>query len=81
MHNRDHSRPTTKQGLFRKYEVKRIDGRSDGAEPVYLVLKLRGLTADNPDAAALKAYIEAVRASHPILAQDLERWLPPGQST
>lgn len=57
------------RGLYNKYIVARADGRrlEEGAE--YFVLRLDTRT---PAAlAAIRAYADAIRATHPQLAQDL----------
>jgi hypothetical protein len=69
---RDTTKPAEQQGLFRKFDVRRTDGsdapggKHHGCE--YFVLDVR----HDPHAkAALAAYAEAVRATHPLLADDM----------
>jgi len=71
---RDTSRPAEEQGLFRKFDVRRVDGSSapggkhHGCE--YFVLD----TDHDPHApAALMSYAKACAESHPQLSADLTR--------
>lgn len=72
--DRDESRPTEQQGMFRKFEVRRVDGsdqpggKHHGCR--YFVLDLNH---DQHAPAALRAYAAACRATHPQLANDIER--------
>ena len=69
---RDTTKPATEQGLFRKYEVRRTDGRDSpggdrfGAE--YFVLDVMN---DKHAGRALRAYAESVEETHPALAADM----------
>lgn len=69
---RDTTRPAERQGLFRKFDVRRTDGsdtpggKHDGCE--YFVLDV---THDAHAKAALAAYASAVEATHPALASDM----------
>ena len=74
MQDRD-NRPTSEQGLFRKYDVQRVDGKSDGNDPAYLVLRINDLTDEKPESVALRAYIDAARERYPKLASDLSYYL------
>ncbi len=76
---RDTSRPAEAQGLFRKFHVLRVDGsdapggKHHGCE--YFVLDM---DHDVHAPAALVAYANACRASHPQLSADLlARFAPP----
>lgn len=76
MKERDYSKPTEQQGLFRKFEVRRVDrsdepgGKHHGCE--YFVLDMNH---DPCARAALLAYADAVEPTHPLLAADLrQRW-------
>lgn len=69
---RDPSKPAEAQGLFNKFDVRRVDGsdqpggKHDGCE--YFVLDL---THDAHAPAAMRAYAEACASTHPQLANDL----------
>lgn len=69
---RDTDRPAEQQGLFRKFEVRRVDasdmpgGKHHGCE--YFVLDM---DHDKAAPAALVAYADAVAETHPQLAADL----------
>ncbi len=69
---RDPSKPAEQQGLFHKFNVRRTDGSSEpggkhyGCE--YFVLDV---DHDPAARAALKAYADAVEATHPELAADM----------
>jgi hypothetical protein len=69
---RDTSKPAEAQGLFRKFDVRRTDGsdkpggKHAGCE--YFVLDV---DHDPHARAALTAYAEAVKATHPMLAADM----------
>jgi hypothetical protein len=69
---RDASKPAEAQGLFRKFDVRRTDGsdapggKHDGCS--YFVLDVDHDPHAKP---ALTAYAEAVRATHPLLADDM----------
>ncbi len=76
MIDRDPSKPKEEQGFFRKYDVTRVDGHRDGDTAEYLVLRLDNLREDQPEHAALVAYIRAAEARYPQLAADLTQFLP-----
>lgn len=66
-------RPATAQGLFRKYIVRRADGQDNDVLQKhfncdYFVLDLTHDPAAKP---AIKAYADAIEATHPYLARDL----------
>ncbi len=66
-------RPANKQGLFRKFNVTRVDGQDETVldkhyNCAYFVLDL---THDPAALPALAAYADAVDATHPYLARDL----------
>lgn len=63
---RDPSRPAERQGLFRKFEVERVDGRHPNC--TYFVLDL---DCDPHAAAAIEAYVASCGTTHPKLANDL----------
>ena len=71
---RDPNRPAEEQGLFRKFVVSRVDGsdqpggKHDGCQ--YFVLDM---THDEHAPAALRAYAESCKASHPELSAELVR--------
>jgi hypothetical protein len=68
----DRTKPSTEQGLFRKFEVRRTDGsdapggKHCGCE--YFVLDV---THDQHATAALMAYATAAQATHPLLVADM----------
>lgn len=70
----DTSKPSTEQGLFRKFDVRRTDGsdapggKHDGCE--YFVLDV---THDPHAKAVLAAYAAGVEATHPQLAADMRQ--------
>lgn len=69
---RDTGKPAEQQGVFRKFEVRRVDGsdkpgdKHHGCE--YFVLDVNH---DPCAGAALAAYATAVEATHPVLAADM----------
>lgn len=69
---RDPTKPAEQQGVFRKFDVRRVDGsdrpggKHEGCE--YFVLDTNH---DKHAAAALAAYADAVEATHPQLAADM----------
>ena len=69
---RDTTRPAERQGLFRKFDVRRTDGsdkpggKHEGCE--YFVLDV---DHDRHAEAALAAYADSVEATHPDLARDM----------
>lgn len=70
---RDVSKPAEQQGMFRKFDVYRYDGehREGGKHHGcrYFVLDL---THDQHAPAAMRAYASDCRATHPLLADDIE---------
>lgn len=56
-------------GLIRKYNVERVDGKTDPEGTEYFVLKLN--SGDIPTNDALRAYARAVENDYPKLANDL----------
>jgi len=72
LRERDTSTPSTEQGLFRKYDVRRTDGsdapggKHHGCD--YFVLDV---SHDPAAPAALAAYAGAIKATHPQLAADM----------
>lgn len=73
---RDESKPAEEQGLFRKFEVRRVDG-SDAPGGKHFGCRYFVLDVDHdPHArAALTAYADACEPTHPNLARDLrEKW-------
>lgn len=75
MQQRDSTKSDHEQGLYERYRVERIDGRTDEGGG-YFVLRTHNLTNDKPETAALRAYAAAVRPTHPALAADIEAQLP-----
>lgn len=69
---RDFTRPAEQQGLFRKFNVSRVDG-SDGAGGKHHCCQYFVLDLDHDPhaAAALRAYADACAETHPQLAADL----------
>ncbi len=60
------------EGLYRKYEVRRVDGQSvDGQE--FFVLRVDPASEDSHAIAALEAYARSCWRDKPDLAQDLGR--------
>jgi len=79
--DRDASKPAEQQGLFRKFDVRRVDGsdqpggKHHGCE--YFVIDV---DHDAHAGAALMAYAAACEATHPDLARDLRaKWCAPLQ--
>lgn len=71
---RDTSKPAEQQGLFRKFNVSRVDG-SDvfGGKHYGCSYYVLDLDHDEFAPAAMQAYAAACRATHPMLADDIER--------
>lgn len=69
---RDNSKPAEQQGLFRKFQVYRADGSSQPGgkhyDCRYFVLDV---DHDPHAPAALRAYAESCKETHPALAADL----------
>lgn len=73
---RDTTKTAEQQGLFRKFDVRRVDG-SDQLGGKHHGCRYYVLDVDHDPyaAAALGAYADACKASHPELARDLrEKW-------
>jgi hypothetical protein len=72
--SRDPSKPAEEQGLFDKFTVKRNDG-SDAPGRKHFGCRYFVLDLDHDPhaAAAMKAYAESCRATHPKLAEDIEK--------
>ena len=73
---RDEMSKSNDAGLYRKYQVERLDGSSEPggkhAQCEYFVLDLE----HDPHArAALDAYADSCARTHPRLADDLREWL------
>lgn len=67
--NENNGKPDPEQGLYRKYEVNRIDDKAEKhADCQYFVLDL---DHDPHSVAALEAYAESCKAQYPTLAFDL----------
>lgn len=67
--NENNGKPDPEQGLYRKYEVNRIDDKAEKhADCQYFVLDL---DHDEHSVAALEAYAESCKAQYPTLAFDL----------
>ncbi|KVN27347.1 hypothetical protein WJ63_14365 [Burkholderia pyrrocinia] len=70
--DRDPSKTNTKQGLFRKFDVRRVDGSDQPGgkhhDCEYFVLDMMH---DQHARAALRAYADACAATHPDLSADL----------
>jgi hypothetical protein len=74
---RDPSRPAEQQGMFRKFEVRRVDGSDlPGGKHYGCNNYVLDLTHDPAALPAMRAYIAAVRATHPQLAAELEAQTP-----
>jgi hypothetical protein len=65
--SRDTTKPAAEQGLFKKYEVRRIDRKQDAEDSEYFVLHI----SDPLSMAALAAYANATEAKYPVLADDM----------
>lgn len=61
-----------KRGLYRKYEVRKGDGRPVDPEAVYFTLRL---DTDRHARVAARAYAASCREEAPELAEDLEELL------
>ena len=73
---RDTTKTAEQQGLFRKFDVRRVDG-SDQLGGKHHGCRYYVLDVDHDPyaAAALGAYADACKESHPELARDLrEKW-------
>ena len=73
---RDTTKTAEQQGLFRKFDVRRVDGRDQlGGKHHGCRYYVLDVDHDPYAAAALGAYADACRESHPELARDLrEKW-------
>ena len=70
---RDPNKPAEQQGLFRKFDVRRVDhsdapGRKHHGCRYYVL----DLDHDPHAPAAMRGYAAACRATHPMLAGDIE---------
>ncbi len=79
---RDWSRPTDKQGLFHKFDIRRVDGSDEPGRKHhgcrYFVLDV---DHDMHASVALAAYAEACEVTHPQLAKDLRNeWQVPAST-
>lgn len=73
---RDEQKPAWQQGLFRKFDVRRVDGSDQpGGRHHGCSYFLLDLSHDQHAPAAMRAYAAACRATHPQLADDIERML------
>lgn len=70
---RNKAKPAQEQGMFRKFEVRRVDGSDlPGGKHHGCRYYVLDLTHDQYAAAAMRAYAAACRATHPDLAADIE---------
>lgn len=70
---RDPSKPAEQQGLFRKFDVRRVDGSDQpGGKHHGCHYYVLDLNHDQHAPAAMRAYAAACRATHPHLADDIE---------
>ena len=67
------NRPTTQQGLFRKWIVRRADGQDEDVLHKHYNCEIFVLDVTHDPAAkpALEAYAFAIEATHPYLARDI----------
>jgi len=74
------------EGLSNRYEVKRIDGKSDGnftgigssrkeTDSQYFVLRMGPKPPNKHTVKALEAYAESIGEDEPALARDLFKYL------
>lgn len=71
--DRDQNKPAEQQGLFRKFNVSRVDGSDvHGGKHYGCRYYVLDLTHDQHAPAAMRAYAAACRATHPKLAADIE---------
>ena len=74
LRERDLSKPAEQQGLFRKFEVNRVDGSDQpGGKHFGCRYYVLDLTHDQHAPAAMRAYAAECRSTHPHLADDIER--------
>lgn len=70
---RDQSKPAEQQGMFRKFDVRRTDGSSEpGGKHYGCRYWVLDLNHDQHAPAAMQAYAADCRATHPVLADDIE---------
>jgi hypothetical protein len=70
---RDLSKPAEQQGLFRKFDVRRVDGSDQpGGKHHGCRYYVLDLNHDQHAPAAMRAYAAVCRATHPHLAADIE---------
>jgi hypothetical protein len=71
---RDLSKPAEQQGMFRKFDVRRVDGSSQpGGKHFGCRYFVLDLNHDQHAPAAMRAYAAHCRATHPQLAAEIER--------
>jgi hypothetical protein len=69
---RDPSKPADQQGLFRKFDVRRVDGSDHpGCKHYGCCYYVLDLTHDQHAPAAMRAYAAACQSTHPQLAADI----------
>ena len=69
---RDTSKPAEQQGLFHKFDIRRTDGSDQpGGKHFGCRYFVLDMTHDAHAPAALRAYAESCKATHPALAADL----------
>lgn len=79
---RDLTKPAVEQGIFEKFQVLRTDGSSaPGGKHHGCAYFVLDLTHDQHAAATMRAYGTACRATHPALADDIERRYGAAQPT
>lgn len=81
---RDVSKPAEQQGMFRKFEVRRVDGSDQpGGKHYGCRYYVLDLDHDQHAPAAMRAYAAACQATHPPLAADIvaEFGAPVAQAT
>jgi hypothetical protein len=70
---RDPSKPAEQQGLFHKFDIRRVDGSDrPGGKHYGCRYYVLDLTHDQHAPAAMRAYAAACRSTHPLLADDIE---------
>lgn len=64
------------KGLHNKFYVERTDGSSNpGGKHEKCYYFVLDLTCDKFTVPALRAYADACREEHPLLAEDIDKWL------
>jgi hypothetical protein len=70
---RDPSKPAEQQGLFRKFDIRRVDGSDQpGGKHCGCKYYVLDLTHDKHAPAAMRAYAASCKETHPQLAADIE---------